>query len=193
MLFTGSEYSNGSGLSESDGRGRGTMKPLNSRLVVFTLISVLSVSASGQRKSSSGNASGDGFIGKWKLNVEKSSAPPEQEMIAIENQGSGYKISCDVTYNAELKFWTITDMKGTPSKVTQENGSPMNEEWQVTREGSDAFVVESRPFRRVVRYTVSPDGQTLTMREISSAIHGGKMENGVVKPVSQILVFDKTQ
>jgi hypothetical protein len=169
------------------------MHLLNSRLAVFALISALSVSVSGQQKSTSNNDSKDAFVGKWRLNVEKSSLPPEQEMIAIENQENGYKISLDVTYNTEDKFWTVTDMKGTPSKLTQEDGKPMNEEWRVTREGPEAFVVDSRPFRRVVRYKVSPDGQFLTMREVSSEIVGGKRENGVLKPARPILVFEKIQ
>jgi hypothetical protein len=166
---------------------------MTSRLAVVTLISALSLSALGQQKSTSSDAVKDAFIGKWKLNVEKSSLPPEQEMIEIESQGPGYKISCDVTYNTELTFWVVTDMQGTPAKLTQQDGKPMNEEWRVTREGLDAFVVDSRPFRKVVRYKVSSDGKTLTMRELSSAIVGGKIENGMIKAVTRILVFDKIQ
>jgi len=66
----------------------------------------------------------------------------------------------------------------------------MNEEWRDTREGPDAFLVDTRPFRRVVRYSVSPDGQTLTIREVSSAMHGGNAENGILKSVVPVLVFD---
>ena len=173
----------------------GAMQLLNSRRGAFALILVLSVSVLGQQKSASTDASTDAFIGKWRLNVDKSSLPPERETLAIENQASGYRIHVDVAYanGTELKFWTVTDMKGTPSKLTQEDGKPMNEEWRVIREEADAFVVDSRPFRRVVRYKVSPDGQTLTIREVSSTIVGGKTENGVFKPAVQLLILDRVQ
>jgi hypothetical protein len=169
---------------------------LNSRLTSLALVTVvLCVSVFCQQKSAPADPPKDAFVGKWRLNVEKSSLPPERETITIEPQGIDYKISCDVAYGngTELSFWTVTDMKGTVSKVTQSNGKPMNEEWRVTREAADAFVVDSRPFHTVVRYTVSAEGQTLTKREVSSDIIGGKIEKGTFKRIVHILVFDKVR
>src|SRR5215471_3793989 len=146
------------------------MERLNLQTSVFAFLTVLCVSVLGQQKPTTGDAATDAFAGKWKLNVEKSSMPPERETITIQRQGSNYRIDCDIAYGngTELNFWAVTDMNGTASKVTQANGKSMNEEWRVTREGADAFVVDSRPFHTVVRYKVSPDGQTLTKREVSS-------------------------
>jgi hypothetical protein len=169
---------------------------LNSRLTSFGLITVvLCAWAFGQQKPASTAPPKEAFVGKWNLNVEKSTLPPERETIVIEPQGTDYKISCDVAYGngTELSFWTVTDMNGSASKVTQSNGKPMNEEWRVTREGADAFVVDSRPFRTVVRYTVSADGQTLTKREVSSDIIGVKAEKRTSKRIVHILVFDKVR
>ena len=172
------------------------MHRLQSRRTFLALIAViLCVSLFGQQKSTPPDPPKDAFAGKWRLNVEKSVLPPERETISIEPQGADYKISCDVAYGngTELSFWTVTDMKGTVSKVTQSNGKPMNEEWRVTREAADAFVVDSRPFHTVVRYTVSHEGQTLTRQEVSSDIIGGKMEKGTLKKAVHILVFDKVR
>ena len=172
------------------------MHRLNSRLALLALITVvLFVSVFGQQKSTPTEPPKDVFVGKWKLNVERSSLPPERETITIEPQGADYKISCDVAYGngTELSFWTVTDMKGTVSKLTQSNGKPMANEWRVTREAADAFVVDSRPFHTVVRYTVSGEGQTLTKREVSSDIISGKTEKGTFKRTVQILVFDKVR
>lgn len=156
---------------------------------------VLGVTVLGQQKTPPADPPKNAFVGKWRLNVEKSVSPPERETITIEPQGADFKISCDVAYDngSELSFWTVTDMKGTVSKVTQSNGKPMNEEWRVTREAADAFVVDSRPFQTVVRYTVSQEGQTLTRRDVSSDIIGGKMEKGAFKKIVHVLVFDKVR
>ena len=166
------------------------MNGSGSRLILCVLLAfLLSLSLLGQQ-----NASTDNFIGKWKLNVDKSKLPPERETITIELQGSQCKISDDVAYDngTELNFWTLTDMKGTVSKLTQSNGKPMNEEWRVTREDANNFVIDSRPFRNVSRYTVGADGHTLTKRPISSELVVAKVnKNGTPEKVVQILVFDR--
>src|SRR5260370_31390411 len=168
------------------------MQRLSSRLTSLALITVvLCVSVIGQQKSALTDPPKDAFVGRWKLNVGSSTLPPERATITIEPQGTDCKISYEVAYGngTELSFWTVTDMKGTVSKVTQSNGKPMNEEWRVTREATDAFVVDSRPFRTVVRYTVSVEGQTLTKREVSSDL----IEKGAFKRTVHILVFDKVR
>ena len=172
------------------------MHRLGSRPTLVALMTVvLCVGLFGTQKSTPTDPPKDAFVGKWRLNVEKSLLPPERETITIEPQGTDYKISCDVAYGngTELSFWTVTDMKGTVSKVTQSNGKPMGEEWRVTREAADAFIVDSRPFHTVVRYTVSQEGQTMTRREVSSDLIASKTEKGTVKKVVHILVFDKVQ
>ena len=166
------------------------------RQTTLTLVAIiLTLSALGQQRPSSSTPTQDRFVGAWKLNLDKSSMPPASKTISIEHQGNAYRIRCHVRYDngTELDSWSLTDMKGEMSKVGQSDGKPMNEEWRVTRESPDSFVIDSRPFRTVVRYTVSSDGQTLTARKVSSAMAGGKIENGVLKSPVEILVFDKAQ
>src|SRR4051812_10794408 len=153
------------------------MQRLITPLASFGLITIIScIVAFGVQQSTSTDRAKDLFVGKWKLNIEKSTLPPAGETVTIERQAEGYKISIDLAHDngTHLKSWSVTDMKGTVSKVTQADGTPMNEEWRVTREGSDSFVVESSPFRSVVRYAVGAEGQTLTKKEISSDIIGAK-------------------
>jgi hypothetical protein len=152
--------------------------------------------ASAQKEASpNATPATDRFIGTWKLNVDKSSAAPESEILTIEPEGSKFKFACQTSYGngTTLKYWVITDMNGGYLKLTQFDGRPMNEEWSITRKSRDAFTVDSRPPGSQVSYEVSADGQTMTARTISSAIVGGRVQNGVITRVTPTLVFDRVR
>jgi hypothetical protein len=169
-------------------------------LVPFLAGLLLSFQALAQAQASPSQAHVDRFIGKWKLNLDKSkSVSSDSELMTIEPEGDKSKITYNYVYgspDAGLKFWTITDMKGTAFPLTQTSGKPMNERWSVTRDGADAFIVDSLPFPKRVRYEISADGETMTSREIISAktgIVGGRMDKGVVRAVTPIRVFDRVR
>ena len=87
-------------------------------------------------------------------------------------------------------------MKGNWSRVTRA-GRKSPEKWRVTRDGRDAFVLET--FVNTDRYDVSSDGRTLTDRIIHSNIttYDGPKNPipGSVKTVKTeyaVLVYDKS-
>jgi hypothetical protein len=171
-------------------------------LSLFTLGVTLCLVAQGQKQPlphSSVPVPADRFVGSWKLNVAKSSAPPDSESITIESQGSDFKLTYDIVYGNgyESKHWTVTDMRGAIVKLTQADGKAMSDQWRVTRDGPDVFVVDKLgPFGGGQdRYEVSADGKTMTIRTIpgKTGLVGGKLENGVLISAPPVLVFDRVQ
>jgi hypothetical protein len=148
-------------------------------------------------------AAADPIVGSWKLNVgESTNSTAESELITITRQGNQFQIVFQATqsngYNPH--YQVMTEMKGENSKLVDTDGKPMNDEWRVSRNQPNAFVVDSiGPFGGWKKeYAVSTDGKTLTvyeLPELSSApgtIIGGKMDsNGVIHPVHPVLVFEK--
>ena len=156
--------------------------------LLVSLVAMLCINALAQQNPS-GSTATDSFIGKWKLNVDRSSTQIAAGTITIEPVGKKYRITLDFANTAWFggAVWTVTDMKGWASPVTRNSNHPIGEEWHVKREGVDSFTIIS-VFRvpgaggRVeYRYTVGPDGKTLTRRVISEEPPGHR----------QVLVFEK--
>jgi len=144
-------------------------------------------------------AAADPIIGSWKLNIDKSTNPTaESELITIIRQGNQFQIIFQAMQSNKYNphYQVVTDMKGTTSKLVQSDGKPMSDEWRVTRNQPNAFVVESvGPFGgKKEEYTVSADGKTLKVHELPGSakiIVGKKDSKGVIHPVQQVLVFEK--
>ena len=138
----------------------------------------------------SGRTATDLFIGRWNLDIDKSSPGPTGGAITIEPEGKKYKITLKVSYPGKFggTSWTVSDMKGWGSPVTRDFNQAIEEEWHVRREAADSFIITA-VFRAAGaggqiewRYTVSPDGQTLTRRVVS----GGPSDHR-----NQVFIFDK--
>ena len=153
------------------------------------------LAAFAQQNPAAVSASTDAFLGRWELNVDKSSRGPNSpkvEMLTIEPQGKMYKIAFEASYpdGSNSRDWTVTDMKGWASTIIRKDRAvgATQEEWRVTRDGVDSFAVvavfQGGAARIERRYTVSPDGQTLTRQTISG---------GPARFRSQVLVFDKVR
>jgi hypothetical protein len=146
-----------------------------------------------------GQTAADPILGWWKLNVEKSTNPiAESELIFIAEQGNQFQIVFQAMQSNKYNphYQITTDMKGTTAKPVQVDGRPMNDEWRVTRNTPNAFVVEgvgsSGGWRN--EYAVSANGKRLTVRELpgTSRIVAGKIDaNGVMHPIQHVLVFEK--
>jgi len=141
----------------------------------------------------SGGAATDLFLGKWTLNVDKSSPGPSAGTITIEPEKKKYRITLELAYDGSGgTSWTVSDMKGWASTVTKKSyrGIAISEEWDVKREASDRFTISSVFNINGIeghtkwRYTASPDGNTLTRQVISG---------GPASERSQVLVFEKVQ
>jgi len=141
---------------------------------------------------------GDRFIGTWKIDLAKTTAPGiAAETIIIEAQGAAYKFTEDRVGENEshLHFWTVTDMQGTEVRLTQMNDQPMSGSWRFTRQSATAFVIESAgvvPGKQ--EFEVSPDGQTLTVHNVSgngtTVIIKTRPENGR-NVLENVLVFNR--
>jgi hypothetical protein len=109
----------------------------------------------------------DSFVGTWILNVSKSTLPPADSTITIEAEGNAYKITLYVRdeQGREYRSSTVSDMKGEWSQVKR-SFSHHSDKWRLTRESSDAFVLED--VVRTDRYTVSSDGKILIDRLLKS-------------------------
>jgi hypothetical protein len=107
-------------------------------------------------------AAADPIIGFWKLNIEKSINPiAESELITITRQEEQFKIVVQAMQSNKYNphYEVVTDMKGSTSKLVQADGRPMSDEWRVTRNQPNAFVVESLgPLGGKKEYAVSADG-----------------------------------
>ena len=181
------------------------MKLLSVRLFLAGLLlsSVLFPAAHAQQSTMAPDAvqaAADPIVGAWELNVEKSTNPnAESELITITRQGNEFQIILQATQSNKYNphYQVMTDMKGTTSKLVQADGKPTSDEWRITRNQPNSFVVESvGPFAGGKKeYAVSADGKTLTVHELRGSptkIIGGKMDsNGVIHRFEQVLVFEK--
>jgi hypothetical protein len=181
------------------------MKLLSVRLFLAGLLlsSVLFPAGHAQQSTMAPDAvqaTADPIVGAWKLNVEKSTNPAaESELITITRQGNEFQIILQAMQSNKYNphYQVMTDMKGTTSKLVQGDGKPMSDEWRITRNQPNSFVVESvGPFGAGKKeYAVSADGKTLTVHELrgsATRIIGGKIDsNGVIHRFEQVLVFEK--
>ena len=143
----------------------------------------------------------DPIIGKWRLNVDKSTNPPHaSELMTIEPQGNIFKIVVDAENinGYKPRFSILTEMKGESVKPILTDGKQTAETWRVTRSGLRKFDMElSTEFGGWTdKYEVSSDGKTLTGRRIqsTSGVIGGMIDrNGVVHSIQTIAVFDRVQ
>jgi hypothetical protein len=156
------------------------------------LVATLCISTLAQQNPSSGAAT-DLFLGKWTLNVDKSSPGPTAGTITIEPEKKKYRITLELAYHGNGgTSWTVSDMKGWASPVIRKpyRGIAIPEEWDVKREAADRFTISSVFSINGIeghtnwRYTVSPDGKTLTRQVISG---------GSTSQRNQVLVFEKAQ
>ena len=159
---------------------------------LVALVATLCISALAQQNPSDSAAS-DLFLGKWTLNVDKGSPGPTAGTITIEPEKKKYRITLELAYHGSGgTSWTVSDMKGWASPVTKKpyRGVAIPEEWDVKREAADTFTISSIFSINGIeghtnwRYTVSPDGKTLTRRVISG---------GPTSQRNQVLVFEKAQ
>jgi hypothetical protein len=160
--------------------------------VFVGLVLTLCISTLAQQNPS-GSAFTDLFLGKWTLNLHKSSPGPTAGTITIEPEKKKYRITLELAYDGSgVTSWTVSDMKGWASPVTKKpyRGIAIPEEWDVKRESDNRFTISSVfringiEGRTNWRYTVSSDGETLTRRVISG---------GVKSERNQILVFEKAR
>jgi hypothetical protein len=159
-----------------------------SLFAVLLIFAVLCIHAFPQQNPAGAGAPTDAFRGRWKLNIEKSSPGYTAGMITIEPEGKRYRITKELAYRGDSSrpVWSVTDMKGGASTVTQKFGDSADEEWRIKRDGVDSFVLvavfHGGAARVEWRYTVSPDRQTLTRRIIAA-------EPRI--DLTPVLVFDK--
>jgi hypothetical protein len=148
------------------------------------------------------------FMGVWKFNAEKSSAGTKTMVVTIEREGKDYKITSDTESERGYKYYysASTSMKGEIVKTLDSDGKPkltgydkngqsMFQEWRVTVESSDSFLIDwLGSFWKQERYEVSADGQTMTIKDVpgQSAIIGGKIDsNGHLTVARHVKVLDK--
>ena len=80
------------------------------KLIVSVTAVCISVFA---QQGPSNSPAADLFLGKWTLNVGKSSPGPTSGTITIEPQKKQYKITLELAYEVSGGVsWTVTDMKG---------------------------------------------------------------------------------
>src|SRR5579862_4124462 len=71
------------------------------------------------QQNPSGSAATDLFLGKWTLNVDKSSPGPTAGTITIEPEKKKYRITLELPYQGGGRTsWAVSDMKGWASWVT---------------------------------------------------------------------------
>jgi len=134
------------------------------------------------------------MLGKWVLNATKSTTPPRDSTITIEATGSRFKITLNFTddHGMEFSSWTVTDMKGDWSSVRR-SFAKSSEKWRVTRDGRDAFLLET--VFSTNRYEVSSDGGTLTDQTIHSnlPLHARFPDSvRAIKTNRPLLVYDRS-
>jgi hypothetical protein len=181
------------------------MKPLSVRLFLAGLLlsSVLFPAGHAQQSTvvpDAVQAAADPIVGAWKLNVEKSTNPTaESELVTITRQGNEFQIIFQAMQSNKYNphYQVMTDMKGRTSKLVQADGKPMSDEWRITRNQPNSFMVESVGLfgGGKKEYAVSADGKTLTVHEVPGSaprVIGGKVDsNGVIHRFEQVLVFDR--
>jgi hypothetical protein len=127
------------------------------------------------------------FIGAWKFNPDKSShSGTERESINIELKGDDYKFTYDwlAENGTELKWWFVTDMKGTCVNHTQVNGQPMTSKSCITLLGRNKFVNDTSIVRE--EYELSSNGRNLKINRSYKIAPSGKTPPKNIK-----LVFDR--
>lgn len=160
---------------------------------------VIYATTSAANQSGTPSQATDPIVGKWKLNVDKSTHPPHaRELITIEPQGNGFKLVFDAENDNGYKprYSLITEMKGETVKPIPTDEKPIDGVWRVTRNGPRSFDMElSTQFGGWTdKYEVSSDGKTMTGRQIQgkTGVIGGVMDrNGVVRPLQVTAVFDR--
>ncbi len=176
-----------------------TQQTVKLTLFCFVLMSAVFVTAGlASQPRVPASPAADLFVGKWKLNTDKSTNPPESEVITITSQGSGFVLDFDEKqdngYNP--KYSISAEMKGTAVKQVFVDGSKTNDKWRVTRQGPKKFEMELiTPLGGWKdEYEVSNDGTTMTMHrfETPGGIVAGKVDDsGAMHRFEQIFVFDK--
>ncbi len=116
--------------------------------IIFAIASVLSFFVSQQLLASPADApTSVSFLGKWKLNVDKSPGIGiKSELITIESDGKNFKITYDRVFENGTTFGCsmVTRMKGDVVRPIETNGEPMKVEFRVTRKAPGAFVLNRR-------------------------------------------------
>jgi hypothetical protein len=141
----------------------------------------------------------DLFVGSWKMNPGRSSPfGIEQELLTIEHEDGRFRITSESrnTNGTEFHYSTVTDMAGGTVKLTQPDGRPMGELWQVTRLSERSFVINSLLGKQVMErreYQISADGEEMIMRSTAgqTGLIGGTNGSGEASGNPQILVFDR--
>lgn len=182
-----------------------SMKSMSSLTIKITfagilLSSVLIPAGRAQQPTNSSEpetVTSDPIVGSWKLDINKSTNPTvESELLTITREGLKFQLMFQATqsngYNPQ--YQTVTDMNGTISSLVQTDGKPMSDEWRITRNQPNAFVVESvgRFGGSKQEYAVSSDGKTLTVHDLPGSpriMVGVRDSDGTPHPIQQVLVF----
>jgi hypothetical protein len=129
----------------------------------------------------------DRFMGKWKLNLDKSlHTGMVRDRIKVEFQ-EGYVRFTRNSLNGngfEDHYTFTTDMKGGSSKETQQNGRTIKGGSRVTRFDSSRFKEES-PLA-IDKYRVNPDGRSM---ENKRSIIAKGLPSGV--PKRMLFFYDR--
>jgi hypothetical protein len=174
---------------------------MKSRVLHYSLLLLLGVSICAGQQSAPPqppNSSDELLLGQWKFNEDKSTRRGiESKSIIIERQGAAFKLTIEnLSENGTHSFYSATtNLKGETVKTFTKDGKPTPQEWRVTREGANAFILNwSGPFPMDEKYEVDKDGKTITIRDVTRnpVIIGGKIDsNGKLVRVDLIEVFDK--
>jgi hypothetical protein len=129
-------------------------------------------------------AADDPFIGKWKLNVEKSKFRPgpatKSETVTIDADG---KVSIDETDASGKSFsWSYTAVAGKEAPITgMDDSSVVTKRMGNTTEHT--WKLNGKP--ATGKGIISKDGKTMTYRL--------KGTNAADKPMNSVLIFEKEQ
>ena len=125
--------------------------------------------------------------GVWKANLEKSKItgpPPTSYLVIIDQQGSKFTLtSATVNPRGEQRASLAYNTDGKPS-VTSFRGLPMrtNASWNGGTLVAESKIAGPRPATMIEKYTLSPDGKTLTVDTVTTV-------NG--KDIQQTMVLEK--
>jgi hypothetical protein len=87
----------------------------------------------------------DPILGRWNFNEDKSyRRGTERKFIIIEPQGAEYQLTIEQVSENGVKwhYSATTGMKGETVKTFDNEGKPTPQEWRVSREGTNAFVLD---------------------------------------------------
>ena len=142
-------------------------------------------------------SSPDSFLGAWRFNPDKSSgAGLESKSIAIESQGTRYKLIIDCVQQNGVKWYfsATTNMNAEVVSTFDKTGKQTSQQWRVTRDGPSSFRLDwLGPYGMQQRYEVTADGKTMTMHDVTASpkIIGGTYKGGRPVPVDHTEVFDR--